>query len=58
MSSLPHLLVTVRIAVQELPDVSRISISNNSILGMCIMMMMDFVCIYVIRHEKIGLMCT
>ena len=39
MSSSPYLLVTVWTAAQEIPDVSRIPISNNAILGMCIKMM-------------------
>ena len=49
----PYLLVIVWTAAQEIPDVSRISISNNIILGMCIMRVN---CVY--KYKCVVQSCT
>ena len=48
--SCPHVILPLSVwtAAQELPDVSRISISNNAILGMCIEFCMHVcLCMYI-----------
>ena len=47
--SCPHVISPLSTGIvwtaQEIPDVSRISISNNAILGMCIMRVIVCVCV-------------
>ena len=47
-------VITVWTATQEIPDVSRISISNDAILGMCVEFCMHCVSVYVCAYVCVG----